>query len=170
MKEQETENLGELLRRFMDAPGARAAEADIRAGERLLEAWPAPVPGGQALDEITVRMVAATRRRRRIVRLFRGSMATAAAVIVVAMVALFGRGPADRPGVTFASIIPTAVWESDNIEADDLDIVYFTSEIRRIEAQMQALEAGETDFGAGNAAAEIEMELMQIVETEFWKG
>ena len=170
MKDRESESLGELLRRFMDAPAATAAEEDIRAGERILNAWPAPVPCDRALDELKLRMIATARRRRRSLRLLRGSLATAAAVVVVALVGLLGRGPADRPGVAFASIIPTAVWESDDIGADDFDLAYFTSEVQRIEAQMQALEEGETEVGVDNAAVEIEMELMQIVETEFWKG
>ena len=170
MKDRESESLGELLRRFMDAPAATAAEEDIREGERLLHAWPAPVPGDRALDEVKLRMIATARRRHRSLRLLRGSLATAAAVVVVALIGLLGRGPADPSGATFASIIPTAVWESDDIEADDLDLAYFTSEIQRIEARMQALEEGETDVGVDNAAREIEMELMQIVETEFWKG
>lgn len=170
MKERESENLGELLRGFMDASAARAAEEDIRAGEHLLEAWPAPAPRGRLLDEVKIRMVVTAGRRRSTFRLLRGSVAAAAAVVVIALIGLLGRGPTDQGGVTFASIIPTVVWESDDFEADDFDLAYFTAEIRQIEAQMQALEAGETEIGGGDAAAEIEMELMQIVETEFWKG
>ena len=170
MKDRESESLRELLRRYMDPPSARAAEEDIRAGQRLFDAWPAPVPSARALDDVKARMIATARRRRRRLRLLRTSLAAAAAVVVVALFGWFGRGPAGQPGAAFASIIPTAVWESDNIEADDLDLVYFNSEIRRIEAQVEAVEAGETGVGAGDAAVEIEMELMQIVETEFWKG
>ena len=71
--------------------------------------------------------------------------------------------------MSYASIIPTAIWESDDLAADDLDLVYFTSEIRQIEAQMQALEPEESDAGSGGGPDELEMELMAI-ETEFWKG
>jgi hypothetical protein len=90
-------------------------------------------------------------------------------VILTVLVGQYDRSPASRPGVSFASIIPAAVWESHDIAAEDLDLVYFTSEIRQIEAQMQAIEAGETEIRGSNALDELEMELIAI-ETEFWKG
>ena len=52
MKDQTRENLTELLRRFMDEPAARTAQEDIEAGERLLEANPAPTPTPETLAAI----------------------------------------------------------------------------------------------------------------------
>jgi hypothetical protein len=98
-------------------------------------------------------------------------LAAAAAVIIVTIIALLGYGPAapDSPNATYASIIPAAVWESDDVVADDVELVYFNSEIRRIEAEMRTLESGDVDVAPTGSIEDIEMELMQI-ETEFWKG
>ena len=168
MRDQARDNLTELLKRFMDASAAQAAERDIQAGERILDAWPAPVPDGRTIASIKARMAVAAPRHRWRVRVFGGSLATAAAIIMIVLVGLLGRGPINGPATRFAAILPAAVWESDNLAADDLDLVYFTSEIRQIEAQMQALEADEGEMG-GETPEDLQMELMAI-ETEFWKG
>lgn len=168
MTDQAHENLTELLRRFMDEPAARTAHEDIQAGERLLEAYPAPTPDTRLIASIKTQMAAAALRRHRIVRLVHGSLATAAAVIVLAWIGLLGPGPASRPHMSYAAIIPAAIWDSHDITADDLDLVYFSSEIGQIEAQVQALDAGESESGSG-ALDEFEDELMAI-QADFWKG
>jgi hypothetical protein len=152
----------------MDDSEARGVQADIEATERILEAYPAPAPSLGTLSAIKARTTAAAVRRRRRVRFFRAAVA-AAAVILTILIGQYDRSPTRRPGVSFASIMPTAVWESRDIAADDLDLVYFTSEIRHIEAQMHALEAGETEIHGSSALDELEMELIAM-ETEFWKG
>jgi hypothetical protein len=48
-------------------------------------------------------------------------------------------------------------------------LAYFSSEIGQIEAQMQALDAGESEIGAGTLVDEFENELMAI-QADFWKG
>jgi hypothetical protein len=169
MRKQTHENLAELFQRFIDVAGAQAAHDDIRAGERFLDACPAPAPSARVIASVKAQMAAAALRRHRITRLVRSSFATAAAVIVLALIHWAGPGPQERAGMSYAAIIPTAIWESDNIAADDLDIVYFTTEIRHLEAQMQALESDRADTPAAGAVEEIEMELLQI-EAEFWKG
>jgi len=168
MKNPAQDNLKELLQQFLDAPAADAAGRDIQAGDELLRAHPAPAPEGRILFAIKAQMAATARRRHRIVRLFRGAMATAAAVIVLVLVGLPDPGAGNRSSLAYASLIPTSIWESDDIAADDLDIVYFTAEVRHLEAQVHALDAGEEQVG-GAAPDEFENELMAI-ETEFWKG
>lgn len=169
MIDKTRENLTELLRQFMDPAAARAAEADIRAGQRLLEAWPAPTPDRRVLADINARMVAHAVRRRRIHRIFHGSMATAAAIVMMTLIGLLNHGSTDSPGLNYATLIPASVWESQNIMTDDLELVYYASQIRQIEAQVQAVETGEPEVRSKSVLDELEMELMQI-ETEFWKG
>lgn len=169
MRDHARENLTELLRRFLDEPAARAVQEDVDAVDRILDAHPAPAPSPGTLTTVKALMVAAALRRRRRIRMFRGAVAAAAAVIVTVLVGQYGHSPTGRPSISLASIIPTAVWESHDIAADDLDLVYFTSEIRQIEAQMQAIETGETEVRGNNTLDELEMELIAI-ETEFWKG
>jgi hypothetical protein len=52
MNDNARENLLELLRRFMDDAAAQAAQADIEAAERVLEASPAPMPSPQTVASI----------------------------------------------------------------------------------------------------------------------
>lgn len=168
MRDRANENLTELLRRFMDEPAARAAHEDIQAGERFLEAYPAPTPEAWLVATIKTQMAVAAVRRHRIVRLVHGSMAAAAAVIVLALIGLPGPRSGDRPPMSYAAIIPPAIWDSHDITADDLDLAYFASEIGQIEAQMQTLDAGESESGSGTLD-ELEDELMAI-QADFWKG
>jgi len=168
MRDQAHENLIELLRRFMDEPTARAAHEDIQAGERFLDAYPAVQPDARLIATIKTQMAVAALHRRRIVRLVHGSLAAAAAVIVLALIGLLGPGSANRSPMSYVAMIPPTIWESDDITADDLDLAYFSSEIGQIEAQMQALDAGESESGTGTLD-EFEDELMAI-QADFWKG
>jgi hypothetical protein len=151
----------------MDEPAARAAHEDIQAGERWLDTCPAPLPDAWVITAIKTQMAVSALRRHRITRLVHTAVAAAAAVIVLALIGLLGPGSTSQPHMSYAAIIPTAIWESDDITTDDLDLAYFASEIRQIEAQVQALDAGER--GIGPAPDELENELIAL-ETEFWKG
>jgi len=168
MRDQAHENLVELLQRFMDESAAQAAHEDIQAGERWLAACPAPAPNAQVLAALKVQMAVSALRRRRITHWVRASVATAAAVIVLAVIGLLGPRSASQSPMSIATLIPAAIWESDDFTADDLDLAYFSSEIGQIEAQMQALDGGESEIGIG-APDELELELMAI-QAEFLKG
>jgi hypothetical protein len=169
MRDHAHENLIDLLQRFMDEPAARTAHKDIQAGERWLDAHPAPAPEARLIAALKTQMVAAALRRHRIRRLVHASLAAAAAVVVLSLIGLPGPRSASRPHLSYAAIIPTAIWESDDLTADDLDLAYFSSEIRQIEAQVQALDADDSDTGMGRGPDEFETEL-QAIQAEFWKG
>ena len=168
MKDRAHENLTELLQRFMDEPAAREAQADIRAGERWLDAYPAPAPQSRVIAAISAQMVLAARRRRRLVRLVHTSLAAAAAIVILALIGQLGPRSASQSPVSIVALLPAAIWDSDDIAADDLDLAYFSSEIGQIEAQMQALNGGENEIGVG-APDELETELMAL-QAEFLKG
>ncbi len=167
MKDQARENLIELLQRFMDEPAAGAAQEDIQAGERWLGAYPAPAPRSQAIAVIKTQMIVAARRRHRLVRLAHGSLAAAAAIVILALIGQLGPHPVSQS--RSMAFIPAAIWDSDDITTADLDLAYFSSEIGHIEAQMLALQAGEEETADNDASDEIEMELLAI-QTELWKG
>ena len=162
------DNLRELFERFMPATEAERATEEVRAGEEMLRAHPAPEPDENMV--LGIKLEIATKlseRRRGAPRLYRFA-ATAAAVIVLALFAIHSRTPQTDPNLSHAALIPTFIWESDDISADDMNLAYFTSEIRQIEAEVRALEAGESqDVGSGTLD-DVEMELMRI-NTEFWK-
>jgi len=67
------------------------------------------------------------------------------------------------------SIIPRAIWESDDIAADDVDLAILTSEIEQIEDEMLTLQLGESDGDSDTAITELEMELIET-DSYFWKG
>ena len=170
MRERTRENLTELLQRFMEASAVPATDRDIQAGERILEAHPAPAPDSETITFIKAQMaMAGLRHHQWRVRVFGGSLATAAAIITIALIGLLGRGPMQGPAVSFATLLPASIWESDNLAADDLELVHFTSEIRQIEAQMQALDADESDTDVNGTLEDLENQLLAI-ETELWKG
>ncbi|MCX5644447.1 MAG: hypothetical protein NTZ17_07150 [Phycisphaerae bacterium] len=169
MGDQAHENLIGLLQRFMDEPAARTAHKDIQAGERWLDAQPAPAPDALVIAALKTQMAVWALRRHRIRRLVHASVAAAAAVIVLSLIGLLGPRSTSRPHLSYAAIIPTAIWESDDITTDDLDLVYFSSEIRQIEAQVRALDADDSDNGVVGIPEEFETELMAI-QTELWKG
>lgn len=169
MKDPARENLTELLRRFMDESAARDAQADVDAAERILEVHPAPTPSRETLATIKDLMIASAARRRRL-RVFRRAVAVAAAVVLTVLLGRYSQPPAvSRPGISFASIIPAAVWDSDDLVADDPDLAYFVSQIGQIESQIHAVEAHETETRATDSTGELELELIAI-ETEFGKG
>lgn len=153
----------------MDEPAAREAHADIQAGERWLDAYPAPAPPSRVIAAIQTQMIRSAQRRHRMVRLVHTSLAAAAAVVILALVAQLGPRSASRSPSPYMAFIPTAIWESDDITAADLDLAYFSSEIRQIEAQMLALETGDGETADHDASDEIEMELLAI-QAEVWKG
>lgn len=168
MKDHAHENLRDLLRQFMEEPAARAAQEDMEAGEHWLRAYPVPAPRARVLATIKVQMAAAARRRHRIVRLAHAAVAAAAAVIVVALIGHFGPAPGSRSQMTLAALLPAAVWDSDDIMNQDLDLAYFSSQIGQIEAQVRALEADEGEAD-GEAPEDFELELLTI-QAEYLKG
>ena len=163
------ENLTELLRRFMDDSTAQATQADIEAAERILDDHPAPTPSCETLNTVRILTLAAVARKRHRIQIFRGAVAAAAAIILTVMIGRQNPVPMTDPKVGLASILPTAIWESHDIAADDLDLVYFASEIRHIDAEIRALDSPETQVRRTDALRELEMELVAI-ETEYWKG
>jgi len=168
MEDQTRENLNQLLRQFLDPTDAEAAARDIRTGERLLDLYPAPMPGPEIIARIKADMTAGLVRRHKVVSVFRRALA-AAAVIAFALIALLNRGPTDPTNVFQANILPAAIWDSEDVASDDPDLAYFTGEVHRIEAQLQTLEAGDDDAAGNGSVDELETELRQI-ETELGKG
>jgi hypothetical protein len=171
MDGHEPENLRELLGRFFDAGQVEGRLADFQEAERLLREHPAPEPDEMLIAnikaEIAMRLPAVRVEtfRRRLWEM--AGIAAAIAVLTLVGVRLF-HSPARQTGY-YASLIPTAIWESTNIAADDADLVLFTTEIEQIKDEMLGLESGRGTGDADSSVAELEMELIQI-SSDFWKG
>jgi cell division protein FtsB len=168
MTGENPDNLRELFARFLAVDEANAAAEEVRRAEQLLELYPAPQPNAQAIAAIKRQVAARVARRHRFRHLPARLAPAAAAVILLALFARFGHKPTSQHHISYASLIPTAIWESDDISADDAELAYYTAELEQIEAQMRSLEAGEADNTGADTLHEVEMELMRI-DTEFWK-
>jgi len=157
-----------LFERFGDSRQAREAVDDIEQGEELLRRWPAPEPSEELLARIKTEMAGRfVRSGRRHVRWFASRAAGIAAAFVI--IASVWTGLNREPGVAKAgSLIPTAIWESDNIAVDDLRLASFTAEVERIENELKSLLLDE-NAGDQSVIDEAELELIDI-QGEFWKG
>jgi hypothetical protein len=173
MEDRNQENLRELFEKFFDAEQAESCIEDIQKAEQIFREHPAPEPDDVLIAnikaEIAMRLQAARARRfRRIIYEVAG---VAAAIFIVAAVSLqLFEKDAHRPGeFVSASLIPTAIWESDDIAADDEDLAVFTAQIEQIEDEVLALQSGEDAGNGDSTLVELEMELIEI-NSDFWKG
>jgi hypothetical protein len=165
------ENLRELLERFLERREAEQAAADIEAGERILEEYPAPAPRAGLLLEIRSEMAArlesrGSHRLRELV--YRAASVAAAVLIAAAIWNGFRNGGGTNEKFT-AGLVPAALWESADIANDNSRLASFTAEIEQIEEQVRALESGDYEGNGESAVTELEMELSKI-SADFWKG
>jgi hypothetical protein len=175
MNHRNDENLKELFERFFDAEQAEKCLEDVQKAEQILHEYPAPEPDDMLLANIKAEIAMRLPAKRPNVFTHVGYKIAnvAAAVIFLAAVSmsLFEKDSnQSRPReVSLAAIIPVAVWESDDIAADDMDLAGYTVEIEQIEDELMALQSGEGGHDSESAVTEMEMELMET-ESEFWKG
>jgi hypothetical protein len=169
MDRRNGENLRELFERFVDAGQAKEAAEDIERGEQILRRWPAPEPREELLALIKAEMGARlAHRRTHHLRWLASRAAGIAAAIVIAASVWTGVNRDAAPRVMGASLIPTAIWESENIEVDDLQLASLNADVEGIENEVRALQQDESR-NSESAVDEVEMELLEI-EGEFWKG
>ena len=174
MEDRNKENLRELFEKFFDAEQAESCVEDIQKAEQILRENPAPEPDNMLIAnikaEIAMRLPAVRAHRFR--RIIYEVIGAAAAILIVAAVSLqlfVIDGPGRGEVIYSASLIPTAIWESDDIATDDEDLAVFTAQIEQIEDEVQTLQYGE-DAGSGDSTiVELEMELIEI-NGDFWKG
>jgi hypothetical protein len=173
MEGRNKENLREIFEKFFDAEQAEGCVEDIQKAEQILREHPAPEPDDRLIANIKaeIAMRLQTRRAHHFKRIFYEVVGTAAAVILVAAVSLqLFQKDTPKPGkVSYASIIPTEMWDSNDITATDEDLAVYTAQIEQIEDEVTALQS---DQGTGNGDSklvELEMELIEI-NSDFWKG
>jgi len=175
MNNRNDENLKELFERFLDAEQAEKCLEDVQKAEQILRQYPAPEPDDMLIANIKaeIAMRLPTKRAGVFHRIGYKAAKVAAAVIILAAIgmSLFEKENVEGPDINIASIIPmpAAIWESDDIAADDIDLAGYTVEIEQIEDELMALKSGHEGLDSENAVTEMEMELMET-ESEFWKG
>jgi len=172
MNDRNNENLKDLFERFLSAEQADEAVKDVVEGERILREYPAPEPDKELIADIQSKVAARLLRRRVDVfrKVARRAVAIAAAIIILAVVSvrLFEIGGDRSGGVAYASAIPRALWESDDIAADDMELAVFTAEVRQIEAEVLTLQLGENGRNGERVVVELEIRFVEI-QSDFWK-
>ena len=174
MNDENLENLKELFEKFMDAKQAQKYAEDVQKAEEILHENPAPEPDDMLIAnikaEIAMRLPG---RRTYVVEHIGYKLACAAATIMILAaigLRLFDKKDGGEPDRYYANIISTVIWESDDIAADDADLAIFTTEIEQIEDELLALQFGEDDANGDSSVSELEMELIEINSSDFWKG
>jgi hypothetical protein len=172
MDDRDQENLRELFEKFFDAEQAESCVEDIQKAEQIFREHPAPEPDDMLIANIKaqIAMRLQASKAHRIRRIIYEVVGAAAAILIVAAVSLqLFQNDSPSGTVNYASLIPTAIWESDDIAADDEDLAIFTAQIEQIEDEMQALQSGEDTGNGDSTITELEMELIEI-NSDFWKG
>lgn len=174
MNNQKQEKLKELFVKFLDSKDVQRYVEDVQKAEEILRKNPAPEPDDMLIanikTEIAMRLLA--RRTYVFKPIAYKTLRIAAVVIFITAIALrlFDNGATESGPVQYASIIPTAIWESDDITADDVDLMIFTTEIEQIEDELLALRLDEDGSNDDSTITELEMELIEMNNSDFWKG
>ncbi|MHC4323446.1 MAG: hypothetical protein ACYSUX_04140 [Planctomycetota bacterium] len=173
MDDRNQENLRELFEKFFDAEQAESCVEDIQKAEQIFREHPAPEPDDMLIANIKaeIAMRLAAPRAHRFRRIIYEVMGAAATILIVAAIGLllFKKGPPNNGDVVYASLIPTEIWDSDDIATDDEDLAVFTAQIEQIEDEVNALQSGEETGNGDIIITELEMELKEI-NSDFWKG
>ena len=174
MNNQNQENLKELFEKFLGTRQAQRYVEDVQKAEEILREYSAPEPDDMLLANIKAEIAMRLPVRRTYVFRHIACKALNIAAVVIFITAiglrLFDNGAPESGPVKYASIIPSAIWESDDITADDADLVIFTTEIEQIEDELLTLQLGEEDGDGDSTIKELEMELIEINNYDFWKG
>jgi len=173
MNGRNEDNLKDLFEKFLDSEQAERNAEDIRKGEEILREHAAPEPDGEVIADIKAEVAREllSRERRVTKQVVYKVAAVAAAFLILAVVSvkLFEKDTGERGKVVTASMLPSVLWDSEDIAADDVDLAILTAEIEEIESEALALELGENGGNGLAELAELEMELMEI-DSDFWKG
>ena len=172
MTNQDQENLKELFERFQSSGEAERSARDIREGEQILADHAAPRPTEQLLADINAQVRSALARRKS--NRFKAAFYKAACVAAVLAIAItlsvkLPRQNGNGTKVQTAGLIPAAIWESDDIAADDPDLAILNAEVEELRREALALRLGENDGNGVEVLTELENELIEI-DSVFWKG
>ena len=175
MNNRDSENLKDLFARFLSDELAESSVEDIQKAEQILEKHPAPEPDSMLIAnikaEIAMRLPA--RRASRFSNTVYRIVCAAATIMIISAISikLFDKSPAinNTPdNKVTASLIPTKLWESDDITIDDAELADYAVKIEQIEQELRALQSDESAGNGESSLTELEMELVAI-NNDFWK-
>jgi hypothetical protein len=173
MNDRNGENLRELFKKFFSDREAEEYSEDFARINRMLDENPAPEPREELVANIKREIAEAVRlRKEHTFRRFAYKLAPVAAVFVVLaavgvqMLLKEGGGPVPRPP---GPVIPPSVWESENVAAEDRNLLVLTTELDELEVEFAILESEENGGNGGSAITELEIEFAEI-EGNIWEG
>ena len=171
MKPNRDEELRQLFEQFLTSDQAEAAVNDVLAGEQLLHEHPAPEPAPEVLADIKATVAVVAYRHSKVHKIaYRVAVAAAVVMILSAVATKLWENKTDRSRIIqTASILPTWIWESDDIAANDPDLASFSLEIEQIEQQLKTLQSGSHGGNSEMTIEDLQMELVEI-DSDFWKG
>ena len=174
MKNQNEENLEKLFGKFFGEREAKEATEQLKKVEQALQDNPTPSPCKELIASINNQIVRGLHERKQ--RSFRGMVykvaAVAAAIIILAIFSIKSfENKQVKPTTLLAAIeiVPTEVWNGEDITENDADLLTLTAEIEQAEKEILAMKFDEAAANGTNELTEIEIELMEI-DNDFWKG
>ncbi len=170
MNDRNEENLKDLFERFVSSKEAQNCVEDFAEVKRILDQNPAPQPSPELIAAINSKIAERIRiRKEHTFRRLAYRLAPVAAVfIILASVSIKLYVSNNRPVKDFYVISP-AVWDSDNVAADDRDLAVFTAELDGLEVELTTLELGDTGGNGRSAVTELEMDFVAI-SSDIWEG
>ncbi len=172
MNGRNEENLKDLFEKFLASEQAEKAVEDIRKGEQILRDNPAPKPSDELIAGIKSDIaISLLHKRENAIRYTVYKVAAVAAIVFIltAISIKFLEKSDETTRMYTTSIIPTAIWESEDIAADDTDLAILTAEVEQVADDVLSLRMGGNGGNGQSAVTELEIELIEI-ESDFWKG
>jgi len=172
MNDRNRENLAELIERLFHGEQAGSVLQDIQQGEQILHENPAPEPDRRLIADIKAQIALLIPARQAQIARWRKykRAAVAAAIIIITGISatFFNTSPPEYERTYSATIFPTNLWDSENIEADDENLAVFNVQIDQIENEIMILESGDDTGDSTRSIEEMEIELI-VVSNDFWK-
>ncbi len=169
---EKSENLKDLFAKFVDSERAEQAVKDIETAEQILQRYPAPEPDKVLVDSIKAEITSSLMHRSGVFRktFYKTTVAVAAVILIgfVSVKLLIKILPISEPAAHEVRI-SAAIWDSDDISADDVDLATLTAEIEQIKGELANLQIDESGENGYDRLTELELELIEI-NGDFWKG
>ena len=172
MEQRADENLRALFEQFLSSEEAEKAAGDIQAAEQMLRQYPAPQPDAATVADIKATLKAMAGHRRTGLYTAAYRVAVVAAVIMVlsaVTVRLWERHHTQGQSVAKASVLPDAIWESNDATVGDPVLAFYMDELEMIADQVQGLQTGSNGSRTEETFEELQSEFVEI-SSDFWKG
>jgi len=171
-RSQNDEDVKALFEKFVNSEQAEQAAEDFLEAEQILRSCPAPGPDDEVIAGIKSQIAWALLDRKEIVFKRKALKAVAVAAVFIVLAALSVKlfeKQSQPQKIVYASIIPRAIWESEDIVSDDVNLATLTAEIEQIKDEMLALQLDDDGDNGSGVIEELEMEFIEI-NSDFWKG